>query len=71
MEKYNPHIGKLKKGGYGIWSSKDASLDCIPQHKTLDRETAEFIRTRMIKEREYEQRLLGRNSNTNIDTTNL
>ena len=67
--KYNPYIGKLKKGGYGIWSSKAASLDCIPQHKTLDRETAEFIRIRMIKEREYELR--NRNSSNNIDTTSL
>ena len=55
--KYNPYIALLKKGGYGIWSSKKASLDCIPQHKTLDRETAEFIRIRMIKEREYDKKV--------------
>ena len=55
--KYNPYIGLLKKGGYGIWSSKEASLDCIPQQTTRDRETAEFIRIRMIKEREYDKKV--------------
>lgn len=45
------HIKKLKKGDYGIFSSKKASLDCVPQYTAPNRDSAELIKMRLIKEK--------------------